>query len=403
MRSAVSRQHRIRLQISFNLFALFSRFSKFRAAHLGWSLMLTSFVFAQQPVAVKPGNAADESSLNYQKCWSNSIVETTAISFVVKNEKLILPQPNGVLTALNAVDGATLWRSDLGGEITAQIVANRESVFVATIAVVNGETSSVLRAISLETGVTVWQAPFDKTSLARLTLAENSILAVLAGADTVKNQELTALNVANGERIWTKPTAAISALKSFGDKVYYAAADNRLHILAARDGGEIKQFRLPHAATELVVNNSEKLLISDQTGNLSALREADGKKLWKLRLGGAVQQILLVGDQVLISSLDDFVYLHAVKNGRRRWRKRLASRPLGAVLIENKAALIIVVGASENLFLNLETGAPIGQLIFPDQSFAAVLPIFENHRLSVNTSAGVSGWRSAAANCAAAE
>ena len=391
-------QSRICFQIFLNIF---SRFFKPFAVGFGLSLISINFVCAQPAEAGKTIRAANENLAAFQKCWTNSAAEAAAVSFIVKNEKIILPQPNGALTALSVVDGETLWRSDLGGEITAQIAANDEFVFVATAAIVNTETSTLVRAVSLATGVTVWRAEFAKTALTRLTLANNSLLIVMARADNAKNQELAALNFANGEKIWAKPlpVTAVSALKSFGAKIYYTGIDNHLRILDARDGGETKQFGLPHAAIELTIDQTGKLLISDQTGYVSAVRETDGKKLWTLRLGGAVQQILLAADQVLILSLDDFVYLHSVKSGKRRWRKRLANRPFGAVLIEDKAALIIVSGADEHLILNLDKGAPIGQLTFPDQSFATALPIFKNNRLIIGTSTGVIGWR-AAANCA---
>lgn len=346
-----------------------------------------------------------ESFINYKLCWQNSAVEPSAHALLAANEKVLLPQSNGVLLALNVADGATAWRSDLGGEIVGRAVANQESVFVANKAQTNDDDSIVfVRAVSLETGITAWRVELPKSSQAALSLAGNALIAVFNREDAPDKQQMLALNAANGAKLWFKTVdvQATSPLEIVGDKIYYAGADNRLRALRLIDGAAAtREFRLPHRASDLTASGVEQLLIRDQTGLVSAIRLRDAKKLWTLRLGAAVQQILLAPDGIVLCALDDFVYFHRSDNGKRRWFKRLASRPLGAAIIADKALLLAISGETSAALLAVSSGKTLGQIAFPADAYATLAPIVANNRLLVATSRGVAVWQPEAAECAA--
>lgn len=378
---------------------------------LAWHLICAQTLIAQTlgkpnpvsglEIAARPNSPQTE--LNFKLCWHNPAIEIAA-NLLAADDKILLPQSNGALLALNAADGKTAWRSDLGGEIVGQPVATDNFVFVANKIGAN-QTDAVVfvRAVSLATGLTAWRVELPKTFDAKLGIAGDKLLVVENGENPRNKQQIIALNAADGAPNWstTVDAAPTSPLEVAANSIYFAASDDYLRVLRLNDGAPLKRLRLPHRATNLQIVENGLLLIRDATGLASAIRLRDAKKLWTLRLGGAVQQILVARDNVLLSSLDDFVYSHNLASGKRRWFKRFAARPLGATLIGEQAMLLAVAGENNAALLDSSAGKTLGQITFPADAYAVQTPIFTNNRLIAATSRGVAVWQSENAACAA--
>lgn len=353
-------------------------------------LILLLSLYQSSPAQDK--KAVADSSAVIQQCWQFNTAEQISVKPTVHNEKVFLPLANGNLLALNSANGETLWRTELGGEIVGQITANGSTVFVPTQVNKEKQNSIVIRALSAETGVTAWQGELPQTSGVRLALRENILLAFIG--EEQNQDKIIALSTGSGELVWTQTISAkiTTAPIINGNLFYFAAGDKTVRIHSVVDGKETRQIRLPQAANGNLLLTDNILFVSDAAGNLAALRETDGEKLWKLRVGGAIGQILPTPGGVLLSALDDFVYFHDLRNGKRYWRRRLASRPLGAGFAGDGAVLLTVSGETNGIVLNLKKGKILNQIAFGANNTATFAPLNAKETVLISTSQGVAAY-----------
>lgn len=347
---------------------------------------------------------ADETKIDlpqWKQCWQFSATELGSLQPTAFQERIFLPLADGSLLALNSKNGETLWRAELGGEITGQLPVNGVSIFAASkIAATNEKQASVvIRALSLTTGLTIWQGEFLQASQISLAIHENSLL--VSVRESAETSKIIALSTKNGELLWSNKQTKdlVTPLKVVGNAVYFATTDKMLYALKIADGGEIRHFSLPHAAQGNIEAANGVLLFSDAAGKVFSVRESDGKVLWELRLGGAADSILPNGNGVLISSLDNFVYFHRLDKGKRIWRKRLSSRPLGASILNEQTALLTVSGENNAALINLKNGKIVGQLLLDSENTAVFPPLFSGEQIFIPILRGILSFAPANTNC----
>lgn len=357
-------------------------------------------------LCLSPFSSAQEvktESPQLRPCWQFATAGLSAVKPVVQAEKIFLPLADGSLLALNTSNGETLWRTELGGEITGQIAANGNYVFIVSqiAAAENKKNALVIRALSNSTGVTAWQGELPQASRISLALRDNVLLAAVS--DGGSERKIIALSANNGELLWTQKLSAnaSSPLIINGNTFYFATEDNVMRVHSVVDGKEVRQFRLPHQANGTLTLAEGILLISDAAGRVSALREANGKRLWKMQLGGAVQNILPTQNRVLFSSLDDFVYFHRLNSGGRIWRKRLSSRPLGAIQIDNETIVLTAIGEDSGTVINLDKGKSVSQIPFGAEKNAVSAPLSSGQFVLVPTTNGIVTFAPNTAQCPA--
>lgn len=360
------------------------------------SLILCSgiFSFAQEVKTESP---------QLKLCWQFATSGLSAVKPVIQAERIFLPLADGSLLALHTSNGETLWRAELGGEITGQTVANGNYVYVVSqiAAAENKKNALVIRALSNSTGVTAWQGELPQASRISLALRDNILLAAVSDGNS--ERKIIALSANNGELVWTQKLSAnvSSPLIINGNTFYFATEDNVMRVHSVVDGNEARQFRLPHPANGTLTLTDGVLLISDTAGRVSAIRETNGKRLWKMQLGGAVQNILPTQSGVLFSSLDDFVYFHRLNSGGRIWRKRLSSRPLGAIRVDNETIVLTAIGENSGTVINLEKGKSVSQIPFGADKNAISAPLSAGQFVLILTTNGIVSFAPNAAVCPA--
>lgn len=341
----------------------------------------------------------------YELCWQNSEVETASTSLAAAPDKIFVPENNGSLLALDAATGAVLWRAELGGEIAGQISVNSESVFVVTrfnrdAAQKPEQPFAAVRALSIATGVTAWRVELPDAATANAILAANVLTVQVKSGG---GGRITALSPATGKQLWTQttaqPTTFLTALK---DRIYFGTDDKKLYSFLSADGSGSKIFALPLAPNQITAHENS-LYLSDAAGNVAAIRADDGKKLWKLRLGAALQQILIMRDGVLLASLDNFIYFHRATNGKRIWRKRTANRPIGAIRADDENFAVVATGEHNLILLNTKQGDFVAQMPLRENGFAVAAPLLADGRLIVATDNGILAFAAQPADCLAKE
>lgn len=354
-----------------------------------------AFLLLVLTLGLSPAAKADEPSLKsetLQPCWRYATDNPFSSSPLSYRETLYLPQTDGTFLALDTVDGETLWRANLGGTIEKNISANDKAVFVASQITTDSQAARVIvRALSRDTGITLWQIEFGNAQRAALAQSDNHLIVALR--ENGSQTRIISLSIENGTLVWEQKLSATLLIAPLIGKneIFAATVDNALHKLKTTDGALIARFKLPFSVSQIVLETGV-LLISDATGKIAAVRETDGKVLWKTRFGGAVQSLTIIQKNVLIASLDNFIYFHQIAKGKRLWRRRLNGRPLGASRLENGKLLLTVTGENKGTVISAADGKIENQLIFGTDETALAAPLKIGSRIIIFTNKGIAAF-----------
>lgn len=335
---------------------------------LGFALVLPLFLLNLSVIA------ADTNFTNYRQCWKYETNKLTDISPTVNSNSLILPLSDATLISLDSFTGNVNWKAELGGEIVASPVSSGKIVIAATRTSLleNGRNKSLLtvRALSLSTGVTVWQRSFPNAGQVFLILNGETLL--IAANESEAGASLINVEAATGVSLWNKSfsTAITTKIHHSGAQIYFGAKNNLIYSIRAADGESLKEFKIKNTAQNNLVAVNGIIFFGDNRGDITALRENDSRQIWRLRTGGAVQDILPTSHGLLVTSLDNFVYLHKYSNGKRQWRRRLAARPLSAGLLNQETAILLANGENAAIVLEMKKGRILFQVLLGADNYA---------------------------------
>jgi hypothetical protein len=94
------------------------------------------------------------------------------------------------------------------------------------------------------------------------------------------------------------------------------------------DGELLDGFAHPHTVTSTAMLSTSDLIIGDEKGNVSLLnrKQKCARVLWNIKVGAGVSSLSLSNEGVLITSLDNFVYLINPIKETGFGKKRLSGR-----------------------------------------------------------------------------
>jgi outer membrane protein assembly factor BamB len=197
---------------------------------------------------------------------------------------VVVGSSEGVVVALNEVDGGERWRVKVNGEVLAAPAVSAKGVIVRTV-------DGKLRGLAPDTGKELWQyeQPVPRLSLrgtARPVVAGD---AVICGFD---NGKVVALNAADGSLLWEATVAPSrgrtelerlvdidSAVKVVNDNVYSVGFQGRVAMLAL-DSGQIWWAQEASSYRGLGVDD-DNVYVSTSEGDVVALKRASGAELWR--------------------------------------------------------------------------------------------------------------------------
>src|SRR4030095_2307603 len=166
--------------------------------------------------------------------WRYESNVTLNLTPAFDNERIYLPLAGGTSVALKARDVQLIWRSEMGGELSASPVADDSMIYVASEAVgpTQGSVGGALRALGREGGVTQWMTPLVQPL--RGSLALSGIRLFAGGIDG----RAYAFDKRTGGVLWSIPFGA--ALNghpvSAGGRVYFGSEDGTLLVLEESTG-----------------------------------------------------------------------------------------------------------------------------------------------------------------------
>jgi outer membrane protein assembly factor BamB len=291
-------------------------------------------------------------------------------------ERVYLPLAGGTIVSLNAAGGQLNWRSEMGGELSASPVADERGVYVASE---TGKPESgarratgALRALGREGGVTQWMRTLAMPLRGALTLNNGKLFA--GGSDG----KIYSFDAGNGEARWSYDHGAPfnSQPVVSGARVYIGSEDGNLLALEESTGKLVWRYRTKGAVRGAVANGNDLVYFGSGDGYVYGVNAKTGRLTWRKRTGAAVQAVVRAGEELLVASLDNFVYKFSLA-GHRLWKRRLTGRISSQPLITNSAALFMPLSSSTAVVLELRDGRqanllPVGEEISTSASPIAV-------------------------------
>lgn len=311
------------------------------------------------------------------RCTVRAVNAPQRGTLVSDTDNIYVGSVNGTLSSYDARTLGIGWRSELGGEFASEILVVGGGLVVVTNSAGNGtQESSTIRLIGKESGVTAWSA--------RLEFSERYYVGRLDGAIAAVSRHgaVTLLDAASGRiKRRSGPHGAITAAPAFfEERAILGTGDKQIVSISAKDVEVLNKFSIDFVPTALSVSKNGASLVGDERGNVALLNANDGKAVWKFKSGAAVSSVLETDHGILLTSLDNFVYLISDYNADVIWKRRLPGRVLEGGLVMNGHLIVFVPGENSGYVLDLDNGKVIDVIPSPEADMINRSPVFVRDR-----------------------
>ncbi|MGH9931063.1 MAG: PQQ-binding-like beta-propeller repeat protein [Pyrinomonadaceae bacterium] len=359
-----------------------------------WVFVLTTVLplnFAQTSNKLNPHSSSSDRvdfSQPLTLSWRYESSLTLNLTPASDGTRVYLPLAGGTVVSLMGASGQLNWRSEMGGELSASPVADHRGVYVASE---TGKAESgarratgALRALGREGGVTQWMRTLAMPLRGALTLGNGKLF---GGSSDGK---IYAFDSLNGEARWSYDYGASfnSQPVASGSRVYIGSEDGNLLALDEATGKLLWHYRTKGAVRGAVANGNDIVYFGSGDGYVYAVNAISGGLIWRKRTGAGVEAVVRASDELLVASLDNFVYKFSL-TGARLWKRRLPGRISSQPLVTQLAALFMAFSSSAGVVLELRDGRQINLLPTGEEIATSASPISVGEVVLLTTEHGL--------------
>jgi outer membrane protein assembly factor BamB len=347
-------------------------------------------VVADESKSSKNGKTSRDISLNQPLTlsWRYDTSSTVNLTPAFDNERVYLPLAGGVIVSLQAANGQLNWRAEMGGELSAAPVADNHMVYVASEtgkpeAGVRRATGA-LRALGREGGVTQWMRTFEMPLRGALTLANGKLFGASGSGRVYSFDSKT------GAVRWFHDYGAPFNAQPVvsGSRVYVGSEDGNLLAFDEATGKLLWYYKTKGPVRGPVANGAGHVYFGSDDGYVYAVHAANGRLDWRSRMGAGVQAVVKVGDELLVASLDNFVYKFSMA-GTRLWKRQMPGRISSQPLMTREEALFTPLSGSAGVVLELRDGRQVNTLPVGEEISNLASPIAVADTVLLTTESGL--------------
>lgn len=288
------------------------------------------------------------------KCYSHRLSSPQSGMLAANRDSIYVGSTNGVLSSYVSRDLAPEWRLELGGEFGSDILALDDGPVVVTNPIRSGQPAAdeaTIRLIAGKTGVTSWAAklPFsEKYYLGRST----------AGIAIISREGLVTILEQSGQLVSRNgPYGIVTAKPVFkAGRIAFGTGNKQLIVISGQSGGSVTKIALGMIPRAVAFSKKDDLIVGGERGNLEHVELESGGASWKFKTGAAVSSIVNTDEGILVTSLDNFVYLISDYNGNVIWKRRLSGRILDGGLSLAGYFVVLINGENSGYALDLANG-----------------------------------------------
>lgn len=374
----------------------------------GWLLIFSLFIGWQEVYSQEQKTGALPL---FKKCWEYSANQLTDQQFASDNDnKFYISLSGGKLISIDLFSGKKYWETELGGEIISVPIIDRELLYVVTKNIgiqKSPEESSAkntvltIRSLDKKTGLIRWNAKLaDDVAIPERAYLYNfeKFLLIISDAGN-----LYSLDKFDARIIWTKnlPTLLSAEPLIKDEKIFLGTVDQRILSFSIDDGRLIEQWKLPASPTTFVETaGGDHLIWGDGRGSLISFNKKSKNKRWKFRNGAEISHITYTRRGLLISSLDNFIYLISETDGELLWKKRMTGRILGEPQIYGEFLITTTTDDSFASIIALNDGKLVNRITLDDENIFTGQAMQTEGLLIYATRQGILSFASKRENCA---
>lgn len=326
-----------------------------------------------------------------RKCWDYPVRNPAKDSLASDNAKIFIASEDGSIHAVDPVSARGIWKTELGGEAISNLLATETAVFVITTPVDlnGGETgTAILRSLSKETGITNWVVRLPLSTQFYLGSTLNTIVAVS------QEGSLTAIDSKDGRTVWnSRVYGDITAKPVFSDQgVVFGSDQKRVFVIANDDGRQLFEFITAFSPTAVANGSGGVVAIGDARGNLQFLDVKSGRKIWKFKSGASISQILVTKNGLLVTSLDNFIYLISNHNGDIIWKRRTSGRVEGGAFADQDLVFGLASGDNSGVLLDARNGKILDLMSENGKIYPSQTPLFRGSQIFLATTEGIEAY-----------
>ncbi|MFN2500521.1 MAG: PQQ-binding-like beta-propeller repeat protein [Pyrinomonadaceae bacterium] len=340
-------------------------------------------------VSVAPIRAQTDVSgeVNLTRCWAHGTAASGMSRLAFDGTRIFLSAPGAKIESLSS-DGKKLWSTELGGDITSNLLPMENALFLSTAPSL-GESgkrqASVLRALSKETGITSWTI--------QLTDADEHYIGSFSGNLIVVsgNGVVQSLEPRTGAVVWRREVSdRFVAEPAFNStKVVIPASGRQIFAISLATGQIDSLQKVSFDVTAVAETHTGELIAGDDRGNISSMLSGGGKANWKFKTGGQISTVFPVGENIMAASHDNFVYLLVSRNGGVVWKRRLPGRMTQIGAIANKYALMTSIEEHSAVLVDLTSGKAATSIFLGPEERIVHDPVGANGTLYLLTNEAV--------------
>ncbi|MDT5268599.1 MAG: hypothetical protein QOH49_785 [Acidobacteriota bacterium] len=322
--------------------------------------------------------------------WLFKAEGVTNLTPAADNERVYMPLSNGSIVSVRLSDGGLVWKSEIGGTLSASPAVDNRNVFVASESIptpksIYPQATGALRALSRQSGLTSWMRTLPSPVRGIINLNAQNLFV------TSSDGRIYALRKETGEIKWIKYNSSpFSSLNVLDDQTLYAG-DTYGDILSIEldTGRTLWRYRTHQPLRAPVTIHGNMVYAGTAEGFVYAFDRTTGRLRWRVRAGGAIQAVLAGEKWVLATSLDNFVYCLSPRNGAKVWKRELAGRVNAPPLVLDNLVLLAPLVGEECVVLNLEDGKKANSIYVGEDNNTDAAPLLTKDALVLTTREGL--------------
>lgn len=309
------------------------------------------------------GQTRPAGEIDITKCWTYPTADTGS-ALVSEGSRLFMGAAGAKVEALS-FDGKKVWATELGGEISSNMLALESSLIIVT-SIVSADPQkagvSLLRSLSKETGITNWTVKLPDSNTHFLGGFDGSAVVVS------NNGVIQSIDAKTGTVKWKREIGEgfVAQPLFTANKVLVAATGKRIFGVSLSSGEIDSMRKMSFGTTALGQLSTGEIIAGDERGNVSSLNGSD-KALWRFKSGGEISNVFAAGENLIATSHDNFVYYLLASNGDVIWKKRMSGRVSQIGKILDRYVLVASVEENSAILTDLSTGKVAGQIVFAEK------------------------------------
>jgi len=301
-------------------------------------------------------------------------------------QRIYFGTSNGIMAALDKLSLERVWRTELGGEFVSNVLTVEGGHVAVTNPTGNsgpGGDVSRIHSLSSSSGVPVWTAKLPQSERYFLGRINGSVAAVAQNGAIYLFDALTgALQRQFAER------GRVSARPYFYPTgVVFGTVEKRVISLSSQDAEFSAKQLSEYVPTAVISLKDGNLAVGDERGTLSIIDRQDARPIWKFKSGGAISSITETDEGLLLTSLDNFVYLVSDYNGDVIWKRRLTGRIVDGGLLMNGLFVAVIYGENSVFLIDRRKGKVAGVVLLAEKELTSRAPALTGEHTFALTSA----------------